>query len=434
MTKKVIWIIVIVAVLISGWYFFFKRPKENTTSTSQIETYTVQRGDLTISISGDGTLAAAENLDITSKVSGNIIWIIDNGTRVKEGDILVKIDPTDYQNALSQAQLNYKNAKLKLEQSRSSLDTQKRQSEQDLKSAQISRDNALLQYKRAEKQYKDSQKLYKSGAITSDQLETDRTNFETALNSYNQAETNFQTLKSTSQMKLQQMEKDVQLAEVAVEQAQLNLENAKTDLEDTQIKAPFSGVVANVQVKKGEMVGANSKILLSLLDTSNIELDLEVDETDITKVSKGLPGRITCDAFPDEEFSGKVKSISPNARIVNNIPIFDVEIEIPNTSGKLRAGMSATGEIILTEKKNVLLVPLKAVKRVGRRAYVEVLKNNKDRELVRVTLGEDDGTNVIVEEGLEEGMQVVLTSSSSTGTQSTTRSPSVPGLPFGIGR
>jgi len=433
MTKKVIWIIVIAVVLVSGWYFFFKRPKENNTSTTQIETYTAQRGDFTLSISADGTLEAAENLDITSKVSGNIIWIIDNGTRVKNGDVLVKLDPSDYQNAFEQARLNYKNAELKLEQSKFNLQTQKRQAEQDLKSAQISRDNAFLEYKRAEEQFKDSQKLYKSGAITLDQLETDKNNFEKALNSYNQAEANFQTLKSTSQMKLQQTEKDVELAEVAVAQARLNLDNAKTNLEDTQIKAPFSGVIANVEAKKGEMVVANNIVLLSLLDTRNIKLDLEVDEVDITKVSKGIPARITCDAFPDEEFSGKVKSISPNARIVNNIPIFDVDVEIPNISGKLRAGMSATGEVILSEKKNVLLIPLKAVKRVGRRAYVEVLKNNKDRELVRVTLGEDDGTSVIVKEGLEEGIEIVLTPSS-TSTGSTTRSPAIPGMPFGIGR
>ena len=419
MAKKVIWIIVIAVVLVSGWYFFFKRPKENTTATNKIETYTVQRGDFLLSVSADGTLAAAQYLDITSEVSGNITWIINNGmngAKVKKGDLLVKIDPTDYQNAFSQAQLNYKNAELKLQQSISTLDSQRKQSEQDIKSAQVTRDNALLQYQRAKTQYEDSQKLYKSGAITLDQFETDKTNYETALNSYNQAEANLQTLKATSQMKLQQMEKDVDLARVAVDQAKLNMETAKRDLDNTEIRAPFSGVVGNVNVSVGQRVVANSTVLLSVLDPSNLELNLEVDETDIPKVSVGLPVRITTDAFPDDEFSGKVKSISPNAKIVNNIPIFDVLIGIPNTSGKLRAGMSATGEIILSEKKNVLLVPLKAVKRVGRRAYVEVLKDGKI-DLTRITLGEDDGTNAIVESGLEEGMQVVLTPNS-TGTRS----------------
>ncbi|MGB9682790.1 MAG: efflux RND transporter periplasmic adaptor subunit [bacterium] len=414
MTKKVMWIIVIVVVLVSGWYFFFQRPKKNGTTATKIETYTVQRGDFLLSVSADGTLTPAQSLDITSEVSGNVIWIINNGIngiKVKKGDILVKIDPTDYQNAFSQAQLNYRNAELKLQQSISALESQRKQSAQDINSAQASRDNAFLQYQRAKTQYENSRRLYKSGGITLDQLETDRTTYETALNSYNQAEANLKTVRSTSEMKLQQMEKDVELAKVAVDQAKLNMETAKQNLDNTQIRAPFSGVVANVNISVGQRVVANNTVLLSVLDPSNLELDLEVDETDIPKVSVGLPVRITTDAFPNDEFSGKVKSISPNAKIVNNIPIFDVLIGIPNTSGKLRSGMSATGEIILTEKKNVLLVPLKAVKRVGRRAYVEVLKDGKV-SLTRVTLGEDDGTNVIVKNGLEEGMQVVLTPNS----------------------
>ncbi len=76
--------------------------------------------------------------------------------------------------------------------------------------------------------------------------------------------------------------------------------------------------------------------------------------------------------------------------------------------------MSADGDIILLEKKNVLLIPLKAVKKTERRSYVEVLKGDGTTELVRVILGEDDGTNVIVESSLKEGDVIVLPSSSST--------------------
>ncbi|MBC7320626.1 efflux RND transporter periplasmic adaptor subunit, partial [bacterium] len=168
-------------------------------------------------------------------------------------------------------------------------------------------------------------------------------------------------------------------------------------------------------VKRGGQNIAKETTLMSVLDTSTMKIKLEVDETDIPKVKIGLPVRITCEAFPDREFNGKVTNISPRATISNNIAIFKVQVEIPNPTGELRAGMTAEGEIILKEERNVLLVPLRAVKRTERRAYVEVLKDNGKTELVRVTLGEDDGTNIVVENGLKEGDKVVLASTSASG-------------------
>jgi len=212
---------------------------------------------------------------------------------------------------------------------------------------------------------------------------------------------------------LKTLNKNLEAAKLSLDKAKLELSNAKANLDNTVIKAPFSGIVSNVSVVVGEYISA-SKSLLTLLDAKNVELSLEVDETDIGKVSVGLPVKVTLDAFPDDEFEGKVIRISPTATISNNIPIFKVRVRIPNPDLKLKVGMSADGDIVLLERKNVLLVPLKVVRSTERRSYVEVLKQNGEIELVRVTLGEDDGINVIVESGLSEGDQVVLSYSSST--------------------
>jgi len=431
MKKKSILIIVIaILVVIIGSWSIFGRNSRTSSNKTTITTYTVQRGDLLVTVSGSGMLEAERSLDIVSKVSGAVIYVIEEGKKVKAGDILVKVDPTDYQISYNQALISYKNAENSYEQAKLNYETQKRNLDKNLSDAQISRDNAFLEYKNAEKNLERIKGLFEKGFASQSDLDNAKLTSEKAKNSYMQAETNLKTVKSNYDNQLKNLQKDLETSRLSFEKAKLDLQNAKKNLENTIIKAPFSGIVANVKVVNGQIISSNT-ILMTLLDTDNVELSLEVDETDIGKVSLGLPVRVTLDAFPDEEFEGKVIRISPVATISNNIPIFKVRVKIPNPGLKLKVGMSADGDIILLEKKNVLLIPLRAIKKTERRSYVEILKGNGNTELVRVTLGEDDGTNVIVESGLKEGDVIVLSSSSST-SRSTNQQMQIriPGVPL----
>ncbi len=422
--KRKRWLIVVILLGLSiGGYLFLSSRKAQKPAVASIETYTVSRGDLLVSVSGSGVLEAKDTVDVTSEVGGTVIWVVEEGSRVKKGDILCKIDPHDYELALTQAELNYKNARLKLEQAKIDLENQRKQLEQNLFDASISKDNTYIELQKTKRQLDDAERLYRVNAITLNELKTYRDNYNRALNSYTQALENIRLLESTKAYKLAQLEKSVALAESSLEQAKLDLDKAKLNLSKTIIYAPIDGIVADISVKRGGQNIAKETTLMSVLDTSTMKIKLEVDETDIPKVRIGLPVRVTCEAFPDKEFNGRVTNISPRATISNNIAIFKVQVEIPNPTGELRAGMTAEGEIILKEKRNVLLVPLKAVKRTERRAYVEVLKDNGEKELVRVTLGEDDGVNIVIEDGLKEGDKVVLASTSS-GASNNVRSPS----------
>lgn len=424
--KRKRWLVAIVVLLgISiGGYFFLSSKKVQKPAVASVETYTVTRGDLLVSVSGSGVLEAKDTVDVTSEIGGTVIWVVEEGSKVKKGDILCKIDPQDYELALTQAELNYKNARLKLEQAKINLENQKKQLEQNIRDAKTSRDNAYIELQKAKRQLDDAEKLYKVNAITLNEVKTYRDNYNKALNTYNQAVENLNLLESTRADKLAQAERDIALAESSLEQAKIDLDKAKRNLSKTTIYAPIDGIVADVSIKKGGQNIAKETTLMSILDTSTMKIKLEVDETDIPKVKIGLPVRITCEAFPDREFQGKVTNISPRATISNNIAIFKVQVEIPNPTGELRAGMTAEGEIILKEQHNVLLVPLRAVKRTERRAYVEILKDNGEKELVRVTLGEDDGTNIVVEDGLKEGDKVVLASTSTSTSSTNPRTPS----------
>ncbi|HON72833.1 MAG TPA: efflux RND transporter periplasmic adaptor subunit [bacterium] len=427
--RWLILVVIFLAVAAGAYAFISSRNKENPQGP-QVETYTVTRGDLIVSASGSGILEARETVDITSEIGGTVTWVVEEGSKVKKGDLLCKIDPHDYEVALSRAELNYKNAVLKLDQTRLNLEEQKKQLQKNLQDAKISRDNAYIEYQRAKRQLDNSETLYKSNAVSLSELQTDRDNYNKALNAYNQAVENLRLIESSMSNQIARLEKDVSLAELSVEQVKIDLDNAKLNLSKTVITAPIDGIVANVSVKKGGQNIAKETKLMSILNTNVMRVSLEIDEVDIPKVSLGLPVRVTCEAFGDREFEGEVSLISPTARISNNIAIFDVRVDIPNPTGELRAGMTAEGEIILREDYNVLLVPIKAVRRTGGKAYVSVLNDNGEIEVREVILGEDDGVDIVVKSGLQEGDKIVTSAiTSSSGTPGPT--PGGPVIRFG---
>lgn len=432
--KKRVFIIVLLILLIvgGGTWLILGKNKSKVSSSNSINTYIVRRGDLSITVSGNGTLEPEKSLDLVSRISGTVLYVIDEGKFVKKGDILLKLDQSDYQNSYKQSLIAYQNAKINFDQTKLNYESQRKQLDKNLQDAKISKDNANIEFQNAKRNLERIEELYKKGVASQSDLDNAKYTYEKAKNSLLQAEANYNLVKNNYENELKNLEKQLEISKLALDKAELELENAKRNLENTIVRAPFSGIVTNVKVVSGQIISANFT-LMTLIDTKNVYLNLEVDETDIGKVSIGLPVRISLDAFPDEEFKGEVVSISPTATISNNIPIFKVKVRIPNTDGRLKVGMSADGDIILLEKRNVLLVPLKAVQKTERRSYVEILKPDGTKEMVRVVLGEDDGNNVIVESGLKEGDIVILPSSSSS-SSTTQRSGQfqirIPGVPL----
>lgn len=433
--KKRVFIIILLILFVIGigiWFTFGKNRSKGSTSNS-LNTYTVRRGDLIITVSGNGTLEPEKSLDIVSRVSGSVVYVVDEGKFVKQGDILLKLDQSDYQNSYKQSLIAYQNAKISFEQTRLNYESQRKQLDKSLQDARINRDNANIEFQNAKRNLERIEELYRKGVASQSDLDNAKYTYEKAKNSLLQAESNYNLVKNNYENELKNLEKQLEISRLTLNKAELELDNAKRNLENTVIRAPFSGVVTNVKVVSGQIISANST-LMTLIDTKNVYLNLEVDETDIGRVSIGLPVKVSLDAFPDEEFRGEVVSISPTATISNNIPIFKVKVRIPNNDGRLKVGMSADGDIILLERKNVLLVPLKAVQKTERRSYVEILKSDGTKEMVRVVLGEDDGSNVIIESGLKEGDVVVLPSSLPSSSSTTQRSGQfqirIPGVPI----
>jgi HlyD family secretion protein len=137
----------------------------------------------------------------------------------------------------------------------------------------------------------------------------------------------------------------------------------------------------------------------------------KVDEADIAKVYIGQPARISVESMKDKKFQGTLTKISPLGVEKDNVTTFEVRVSIQNPSGELKAMMTANAEIILEEKKGVLLMPETAViydKDRNTSAELPDPKGEKGRRKVAIKTGISNGVKTEVVEGLKEGDKVVL--------------------------
>ena len=150
---------------------------------------------------------------------------------------------------------------------------------------------------------------------------------------------------------------------------------------------------------------------MTLGDVSEVYVQGKVDEADIGKVFLNQPARIVVESFKDKKFSGKVTKISPLGKEKDNVTTFEVRVSISNPGGELKANMSANAEIMLEEKKNVLMVPEAAlIYDKERKASVEIpdVKAENGKKKLSVKLGISNGVKTEILEGLNEKQQVIL--------------------------
>jgi HlyD family secretion protein len=219
---------------------------------------------------------------------------------------------------------------------------------------------------------------------------------------------------------------------VAAEQA---LAEAQDALEMEMIVAPFAGVVASVSVEERDIIptpSVSQVSIIRLIDMSSMELVVELDEVDIPGVSLGQRAVISVDALPDMLLEGRVVSISPVPKVEAGVVSYLVKIgfDVPEDSG-LRGGMSATVDIVLSDRSNVLLVPDRAIEYGSQSGPLVRVLVTSEPEGVReieersVVIGLSDGFQTEIISGLWEGEVVVIEVPTPSDT------PSGPGFLFG---
>ncbi len=170
----------------------------------------------------------------------------------------------------------------------------------------------------------------------------------------------------------------LETARVQLAQAQLNLNTAVADLASTELRAPVAGTVLAVNLVRGQQVGSGVEAI-TLADTSDLELTVNVAEVDIDQVTVGMPAEIELDALPGQSFSGEVKRVAPASDPDQSVVNYPVTIQLTDPNlGKVRSGMTAIATLTNQTAVDGLLAPRSAVQEVDGQATVIVATRRAD--------------------------------------------------------
>lgn len=432
--KKIIWSVIIIAVIVGG-YFIFGRKTPSATYT----TVDAEKGTLLQTVSSTGDLTDEREITLNFEIGGRIGNIfVKEGQLVAAGDRIASIDNPILSSQVDQAKANLnlavakaggtddaiREAKVALENAEEVLDDTKKLNEYNISAAEKAEDDAqivlsdtqdyydqvvaeaggadgatarsaLLTLRNAEKAHNAAQK---TEDITERQAALSKTNAENAVAV---AEARLKTLES-------QFTQNSNDASVAASRASYNM--AMENLNKATLRSSVNGTITKINNKVGEILGTGViKESFTKVITNDFILESNIPESDIVKVVLNDKAQVTFDALnQDDVFSGEVVQIDTDATVIQDVVYYRVKIRIDNVDQRLKPGMSANIDIMTAERDNVISVPLRAVKMEGDRKYVEILKEEDVVEKVFVETGlEGDEGMVEIKSGLEGGEKVV---------------------------
>ena len=315
MKKKII-ISAAILVVIAGVVLVLSLFSRNKNDISKYEKKAIDKGNIEALVITTGSLNPVTTVDVGSQVSGRIDKLyVDYNSQVKEDQVIAELDQSQFITQVKQNEANYQSAEASLEK------------------AKITLENTKKKYDRA-------LNLFEKDLISFEEKETIETQYYSA-------------------------RADIQSSEARLEQAESQLDSSKVDLTYTIIRSPIEGIVINRRVNIGQTVAASfqAPVLFQIAnDLSKMQVECSVDEADIGKVKEGQKVRFTVDAFPDENFTGKVSQVRYSPEIVQNVVTYTTIVEVNNPEMKLRPGMTATASVVTGEAKNVLRVPNSALR------------------------------------------------------------------------
>jgi len=299
MKKAIIIIVIVVAAGLVGWRISSKKTE---TPEDKYRTAVVDTGNVVATVTASGTVSAVTTVQVGSQVSGVIAALhADFNSRVAKGQLLAELDPTPFEAQVEQRKADLTRAEVDAQNSEITLNRQERLVEQGLAS-QADLDGAKAVY---------------------------------------------------------------EMARAQVKQSQAALEQAETNLRYTKIRSPIDGIVVARQYDIGQTVAASFQaptLFTIAQDLTKMQVQADVDQADIGRVAVDQPVRFTVDAYPDEEFRGKISQIRLNAQVNQSVVTYPVIIEVPNPDERLRPTMTANVTIEVSKVADVLRVPNSALR------------------------------------------------------------------------
>jgi HlyD family secretion protein len=332
---------------------------------------TVERGNLESSVTATGTLSALRTVQVGTQVSGQVSAIYaDFNDRVRQGQLIARIDPT----LLDQA----------------------------VRDAEAGVERSQAESLKAERDYVRTRQLRDSGSVTESELNAAEYTWAVAL--------------------------------AGAKSAAVALERARRNLAYTSIYAPIDGIVVERNVDVGQTVAASlqaPQLFLIANDLSRMQVLALVDESDIGSIHPGQSVHFTVQAYPSEIFTGTVQQVRLQSATVENVVNYTVVVQVANPRGKLLPGMTATVSFVTASATDALLVPNAALRfrpaGVKPESTTVVWTVGTDGKLasLRVRAGISDGQKTTVEgTGLQPGLQVIVgTTTGTSGATTRTSSP-----------
>lgn len=353
------------------------------------ETVNVTRGDIVLTVEVNGNLEMPRKAGLSFGIGGTVEEVmVEEGDKVVKGQVLARLDARSLELNVAIARAQYESAQINLMKTIYPYYTQ---------TWGVDLPGVWLALEEAQDNLKQAQELLNEGKTQEAQV---------LLNSVRE---NLDKAERRSLSTPWQLPWSVKLLELQVDIAEANFDAAKLNLEKALIVAPFDGVVTDVNITPGKeitsMTLANPAI--SLVDTSEILMRGFIDEMDIASIKLGQEANIVLDALPGKEVKGKVTFISPVGTAQAGVVVYHTTITLENPDDGLRDGMSATAEVVVQRRDNVLVIPNKAIRGSLKNPIVLVTKNGQVDER-EITLGLSDGVNTEVVSGLEEGEEVLL--------------------------
>lgn len=365
--KWLIGLAILIALAAVGGFTFYKSSGKVDYITAKIE-----RGDIDATISATGTCNAVINVQVGSQVSGNILELhADYNSKVKRGQIVAVIDPAPFQAKVDQAKAALDSAKASVVNARANL----KKSAADVANAKANIANQDANIVKAKSAVNDSKvklerrkQMVKDGIAAQEDLDTAQATYDQAVALLNAANAQLEAAKDSLESAVAQQDvirTQIDTAEASVKQQTANLEQAQLDLSHTQIISPVDGTVIARNMDAGQTVAASFSaptIFNIAQDLTKMQVDANIDESDIGRVKLDQPVSFTVDAFPGQVFTGKVTQVRQNPTNVQNVITYDVVIRFNNDELKLFPGMTANVRILTDRQMDVLKIPNAALR------------------------------------------------------------------------
>ena len=327
--KKYLIAIGIIIIVSVGGFILYPLIGQNG-SNQKFRLVKVERGAVELVVTATGTINPVINVLVGSQVSGTIKALYaDYNSQVKEGQVIAQIDPAIFQAQVDQAKANVLNTQASLLNAQANL---------------VKAEVAVLDAKRNLDRNKP---LLERQVIAQATLDTAQVNYDTAV------------------AQIEVAKAQVESSKAQVEQAKAALIMAETNLRYATIRSPVNGTVISRNVDVGQTVAASLQaptLFTIAKDLTKMQVDTNVSEADVGRITVGQDSIFTVDAYPGRNFRGKVSEIRNAPIIIQNVVTYDVVILVDNKDLKLKPGMTANVSVMIANREGVIKMPNAALR------------------------------------------------------------------------